>query len=78
MQLNCLIRSILDVVLCLEMIRYFVALQVMIFLSSHSCNAFLRLSTYLCQVEDLSRIYRLYNKIPKGLEPVSSVFKQVS
>ncbi|ONH93830.1 hypothetical protein PRUPE_8G255500 [Prunus persica] len=36
------------------------------------CRALLRDD----KVEDLSRIYRLYNKIPKGLEPVSSVFKQ--
>lgn len=30
------------------------------------------------KVEDLSRIYRLYHKIPKGLDPVAAVFKQVS
>ncbi|KAL5791749.1 hypothetical protein ACOSP7_000343 [Xanthoceras sorbifolium] len=28
------------------------------------------------KVEDLSRMYRLYHKIPKGLEPVANVFKQ--
>lgn len=28
-------------------------------------------------MEDLSRMYRLYHKIPKGLDPVANVFKQV-
>ncbi|XP_060216870.1 cullin-1-like [Lycium barbarum] len=28
------------------------------------------------QVEDLSRTYRLFHRIPKGLEPVSNMFKQ--
>uniref|UniRef100_A0A2N9EC23 Cullin family profile domain-containing protein n=1 Tax=Fagus sylvatica TaxID=28930 RepID=A0A2N9EC23_FAGSY len=28
------------------------------------------------KVEDLSRMYRLYHKIPKGLDPVSTIFKQ--
>ncbi|XP_062017965.1 cullin-1-like [Rosa rugosa] len=28
------------------------------------------------KVEDLSRMFRLYHKIPKGLEPVANVFKQ--
>ncbi|XP_031258581.1 cullin-1 [Pistacia vera] len=28
------------------------------------------------KVDDLSRMYRLYHKIPKGLEPVANVFKQ--
>ncbi|QHO54958.1 Cullin [Arachis hypogaea] len=28
------------------------------------------------KVEDLSRMYRLYQKIPKGLDPVANVFKQ--
>ncbi|XP_043812013.1 cullin-1 isoform X2 [Manihot esculenta] len=28
------------------------------------------------KVEDLSRMYRLYHKIPKGLEPVAAIFKQ--
>ncbi|KAF5744155.1 Cullin 1 [Tripterygium wilfordii] len=27
-------------------------------------------------MDDLSRMYRLYNKIPKGLDPVATVFKQ--
>ncbi|RXH84317.1 hypothetical protein DVH24_027216 [Malus domestica] len=36
------------------------------------CRAMLRLD----KVDDLSRIFRLYNKIPKGLDPVSLVFKQ--
>ncbi|THG21762.1 hypothetical protein TEA_028421 [Camellia sinensis var. sinensis] len=30
----------------------------------------------LLEVEDLSRMYRLFSKIPRGLEPVSSIFKQ--
>jgi hypothetical protein len=30
-----------------------------------------------CQVEDLSRMFRLYHKVTRGLEPVSNVFKQV-
>lgn len=29
------------------------------------------------QVEDLSRMYRLFFKIPKGLDPVANIFKQV-
>lgn len=29
------------------------------------------------QVEDLSRMFRLFSKIPRGLDPVSSIFKQV-
>lgn len=36
------------------------------------CRALLRED----KVEDLSRMYRLYHKIPKGLEPVANVFKQ--
>ncbi|XP_057832855.1 cullin-1 isoform X2 [Cryptomeria japonica] len=28
------------------------------------------------KVEDLSRMYRLFHKIPKGLEPVAQIFKQ--
>ncbi|KAI5680407.1 hypothetical protein M9H77_01634 [Catharanthus roseus] len=28
------------------------------------------------KVEDLSRMYRLFHKIPKGLEPVANIFKQ--
>ncbi|MQL05626.1 hypothetical protein EI015_26520, partial [Escherichia coli] len=28
------------------------------------------------KVEDLSRMYRLYHKIPKGLDPVANIFKQ--
>ncbi|XP_058723439.1 cullin-1 [Vicia villosa] len=28
------------------------------------------------KVEDLSRMFRLFSKIPRGLEPVSSIFKQ--
>ncbi|KAJ7977521.1 cullin 1 [Quillaja saponaria] len=27
-------------------------------------------------VEDLSRMYRLYHKIPRGLEPIANIFKQ--
>jgi len=29
------------------------------------------------QVDDLSRMYRLYHKILRGLEPVANIFKQV-
>ncbi|KAK5837380.1 hypothetical protein PVK06_013190 [Gossypium arboreum] len=36
------------------------------------CRALLRDD----EVEDLSRMYRLYCKIPRGLEPVANVFKQ--
>ncbi|KAI8566079.1 hypothetical protein RHMOL_Rhmol02G0011700 [Rhododendron molle] len=36
------------------------------------CHALLRDD----KVEDLSRMYRLFSKIPKGLDPVSSIFKQ--
>ncbi|XP_027352113.1 cullin-1 isoform X3 [Abrus precatorius] len=36
------------------------------------CRALLRDD----KVEDLSRMYRLYHKIPKGLDPVANVFKQ--
>ncbi|KAG2697368.1 hypothetical protein I3843_07G101200 [Carya illinoinensis] len=36
------------------------------------CRALLRDD----KVEDLSRMYRLYHKIPKGLDPVSTIFKQ--
>ncbi|KAL8143092.1 hypothetical protein V2J09_016124 [Rumex salicifolius] len=28
------------------------------------------------KVEDLSRMYRLYQKVPKGLEPIGTIFKQ--
>ncbi|THG14346.1 hypothetical protein TEA_018900 [Camellia sinensis var. sinensis] len=36
------------------------------------CHALLRDD----KVEDLSRMYRLFSKIPGGLDPVSSIFKQ--
>ncbi|CAL5402944.1 unnamed protein product [Camellia sinensis] len=36
------------------------------------CHALLRDD----KVEDLSRMYRLFSKIPRGLDPVSSIFKQ--
>ncbi|KAJ8766403.1 hypothetical protein K2173_022462 [Erythroxylum novogranatense] len=36
------------------------------------CHALLRDD----KVEDLSRMFRLFSKIPKGLDPVSSIFKQ--
>lgn len=29
-------------------------------------------------MDDLSRMFRLFSKIPRGLEPVSNTFKQVS
>lgn len=35
------------------------------------CRALLRDD----KVDDLSRVYRLYHKIPKGLDPVANVFK---
>ncbi|KAL8138366.1 hypothetical protein V2J09_004367 [Rumex salicifolius] len=31
----------------------------------------------LLEVEDLSRMYRLYQKVPKGLEPIGTIFKQL-
>ena len=31
----------------------------------------------LLQVEDLSRMYRLFSKITRGLEPISNMFKTV-
>ncbi|XP_073226493.1 cullin-1 [Cicer arietinum] len=37
------------------------------------CHALLRDD----KVEDLSRMFRLFSKIPRGLDPVSSIFKQV-
>ncbi|KAL5983861.1 Cullin-1 [Asimina triloba] len=36
------------------------------------CHALLRDD----KVDDLSRMYRLFSRIPKGLEPVSNIFKQ--
>ncbi|XP_057474544.1 cullin-1 [Actinidia eriantha] len=36
------------------------------------CRALLRDD----KVEDLSRMYRLFHKIPKGLEPIANIFKQ--
>ncbi|KAI7748679.1 hypothetical protein M8C21_000328, partial [Ambrosia artemisiifolia] len=36
------------------------------------CHALLRDD----KVVDLSRMYRLYSKIPRGLDPVSTMFKQ--
>ncbi|KAK1351908.1 Cullin-1 [Heracleum sosnowskyi] len=36
------------------------------------CHALLRDD----KVEDLSRMYRLFSKIPKGLDPISNIFKQ--
>ncbi|KAI8522729.1 hypothetical protein RHMOL_Rhmol13G0019500 [Rhododendron molle] len=36
------------------------------------CRALLRED----KVEDLSRMYRLFSKVPKGLDPVASIFKQ--
>ncbi|WOH08422.1 hypothetical protein DCAR_0727862 [Daucus carota subsp. sativus] len=36
------------------------------------CHALLRDD----KVDDLSRMYRLFSKIPKGLDPVSNIFKQ--
>ena len=30
------------------------------------------------QVADLSRMYKLYSKVPQGLEPIGMIFKKVS
>ena len=30
------------------------------------------------QVEDLSRMYRLFCRIPRGLDPVAGIFRQVN
>lgn len=29
------------------------------------------------QVDDLTRMFKLFSKIPKGLDPVANMFKQV-
>jgi len=45
-----------------------------------SLIAYLCYTTYvniILQVEDLSRMYRLFSRITRGLEPVSQIFKQV-
>lgn len=84
MKLNCLKRIILDVVLCWEMIRYFalnfvlrnIPFSLLCFYNVN--NALSILVTLLLKVDDLSRMYRLYHKIPKGLDPVSTIFKQVN
>jgi hypothetical protein len=34
-------------------------------------------SEYSLQMDDLSRMYRLFCRIPKGLEPIAQFFKQV-
>ncbi|KAB1205027.1 Cullin-1 [Morella rubra] len=39
------------------------------------CHALLRDDNV---VDDLARMFRLFSKIPRGLDPVSSIFKQVS
>ena len=44
---------------------------------SLSNNCLIQISIKMARVEDLSRMYRLYHKIPKGLDPVANVFKQV-
>lgn len=93
---NCSRRSILDVVLCWEMIRYFSLNLVLgniplflfwkffffgffvFLLFCYIINALSILFTLLLKVDDLSRMYRLYHKISKGLDPVSNIFKQVS
>ena len=41
-------------------------------------NHFIYFCLIMPKVEDLSRMFRLFFKIPKGLDPVSSIFKQVS
>jgi cullin 1 len=30
----------------------------------------------MAQKEDLARMYRLFNRVPKGLEPVAEIFKK--
>lgn len=45
---------------------------------SHIKAFLIRCALVYFKVEDLSRIYRLYHKITKGLDPVAAVFKQVS
>ena len=39
---------------------------------------FLIIFSSLFKVDDLSRMFRLFSKIPRGLDPVSQIFKQVS
>ena len=86
---NCLKRSILDAVLCLETIRYHVKLLYLfiyfIFMEKF-CTIICKRAVYSelynhfvssTKVEDLSRMYRLFCKIPKGLDPVANIFKQV-
>lgn len=47
--------------------------------SLYACvDLYMILANCLLQVEDLSRMYRLFFRIPKGLEPVSHIFKLVS
>lgn len=58
---------------------FFLPASCLIFLPfSYFINALSVSLTLLLKVEDLSRIYTLYHKIPKGLDPVSAIFKQVS
>lgn len=33
-------------------------------------------ATSTWQTEDLARMYRLFNRIPKGLDPVAEIFKK--
>jgi hypothetical protein len=43
-------------------------------------NIFPNIVRYIClllQVEDLSRMYRLFSKITRGLDPISNMFKTV-
>jgi len=78
MQPRCWRRSILDVLLCFVMIR----LDWKPYYYYYLMNDFLTVLNIHCiplllQVEDLSRMYRLFSKITRGLEPISNMFKTV-
>jgi hypothetical protein len=86
MQPNYLKKITLDAMHCLEMTRYWV----ITLLFKWFCTRYLKIKQLLLlsylflsglmmsKVEDLSRMFRLFSKIPRGLDPVSSIFKQVS
>lgn len=87
MQPNCLKKITLDAMHCLEMTRYWV----IILLFEWFCTKYLKIKQLfllsynlilsglmMSKVQDLSRMFRLFSKIPRGLDPVSSIFKQVS
>lgn len=75
MQHNFWRRSILDVLHCFGMTRFD---QEAHFLTVYGINQQnWPLIHCLLQVEDLSRMYRLFSKITRGLEPISNMFKTV-